>query len=144
MARMYLAFLLLAMATGQIADLAGFIRILESYRVGGEAVATGFGAGLVAGELVGGLWLLGPGRFRERGAIVAVVVAVAWTILAVQAFARGLALENCGCFGVFLAQELRWWVLLQDVVFVGLGLLTWYRVRGGQARWISHRSATAH
>lgn len=33
-------------------------------------------------------------------------------MLGLQAFLRGLALENCGCFGVHLAQPLRWWVLL--------------------------------
>lgn len=36
------------------------------------------------------------------------------TVLGAQAFARGLAVDNCGCFGVYLGQPLRWWVPLQD------------------------------
>ena len=51
---------------------------------------------------------------------VAVAVAVGWTILGTQAFVRGLAVDNCGCFGVHLAQPLRWWVLLEDAEFVAL------------------------
>lgn len=48
-----------------------------------------------------------------------------WSALAVQAFARGLAVENCGCFGVHLGQSLRWWVLLEDAEFVALA--AWVR-----------------
>lgn len=42
--------------------------------------------------------------------------------LGIQAFARGLALDNCGCFGVYAAQPLRWWVLVEDVEVVALAV----------------------
>jgi hypothetical protein len=31
-------------------------------------------------------------------------------------------LENCGCFGVFFPQPLRWYSPLEDLVLVGLCL----------------------
>jgi hypothetical protein len=54
-----------------------------------------------------------------------VAVAVVWSLLAAQAFARGLAVGNCGCFGVRLGQPLRWWVLVEDAEFVALAV--WVR-----------------
>ncbi len=29
---------------------------------------------------------------------------------------RGLAVANCGCFGIYLTQRLNWFVLLQDAL----------------------------
>lgn len=118
-ARTLLALLLLSMAAGQASDPGGFARILDTYRVfpgGTENVATGV---LIAGEVVAALALLRTGRW---GGALALSVALAWTLLAAQAFARSLTLPNCGCFGVHLAQPLRWWVLLQDAYFLGLAL----------------------
>lgn len=70
-------------------------------------------------------------RHRRSGSLLALAVAMIWSALAVQAFARGLAVENCGCFGVHLGQSLRWWVLLEDAEFVAL------------AAWCAEPSATA-
>lgn len=53
----------------------------------------------------------------------AVAVTGAWGVLAVQAFIRRRHVPNCACFGRFMRQELRWWVLLEDVAFVGLAVL---------------------
>jgi hypothetical protein len=50
---------------------------------------------------------------------------VAWSALGLEAFARGLVLHNCGCFGVHLGQPLRWWVLAEDAEFVALA--AWVR-----------------
>ncbi|MGI8937369.1 MAG: MauE/DoxX family redox-associated membrane protein [Iamia sp.] len=118
------------MAATQASDPSGFVDVLVTYDVGGRAVAWALAAALVAGEAVGGLGLLSTqiGR-RRRGADVALAVALLWSALGVQAFARGLALESCGCFGVHLAQPLRWWVLLQDAEFVALAVLSRRRAR---------------
>lgn len=114
------------MAAGQLSDVAGFVDVVATYRVGGTAVAGLVAAVLVGGEAVAGVGLLAadPAR-RRRAATLAVVVAGFWSLLAVEAFARGLALENCGCFGVHLAQPLRWWVLVEDAELVALTL--WVR-----------------
>jgi hypothetical protein len=65
-------------------------------------------------------------RIRRVGATTAIVVAVAWSVLGLAAFARGLTVHNCGCFGIHLVQPLRWWVLAEDAEF--LALAGWVRL----------------
>lgn len=136
MARRILAALLLAMAAGQLVDLTGFVDVVETYGLGDRTTAWLLAVPLVLGEIVGGVGLfLRGGPLRRAAPSVAVAVAVAWTVLGTQAFARGLALENCGCFGVHLAQPLRWWILVEDAEFIALGW--WVRrkdVSGGGRR----------
>lgn len=126
-ARTLLGILLFAMAVGQLSDLGGFVDIVATYQIGGDAMAWVFAVGLIVAELASGLGLLVPTQpaRRRQAATAALVVAAAWMTLAVQAFARGLVVPNCGCFGVHLGQELRWWVLLEDAEFLVLAL--WVR-----------------
>lgn len=128
MARRILGALLLLMAVLQLSDPGGFADVLRTYDFG--PVGT-LAVGLIVGELVGGLGLLGPSQHRRSAATVGLVVASVWSILGAQAFARGLTLPNCGCFGVHLAQPLRWWVLLEDVEFV---TLAWFARRTPRVR----------
>ena len=126
LARWYLGVLLVAMAVGQGSDPSGFGDILATYEV--SDWLRWLAVPIIVVEATSGLGLLvsqGSNRPRERrlSAHVAVAIAVGWTILGAQAFARGLALDNCGCFGVHLAQELRWWVLLEDLAFIALAVL---------------------
>ncbi len=117
--RLGLGALLAAMAVGQASDFGGFVDIVASHRVGGDGAAVVVALLLVSGEAVAAAGLLARSpRARRRGATATVAVAVAWSLLASQAFGRGLALPNCGCFGVHAAQRLRWWVLVEDVEFV--------------------------
>lgn len=122
-ARIGLAALLAAMAIGQASNLGGFIDMIESYRLGGDGAAIVVALLLVAAEAFAAAGLLSRSMLaRRRGATAGVVVAVAWSLLASQAFARGLAVPNCGCFGVYAGQELRWWVLVEDAEFVAWAL----------------------
>jgi hypothetical protein len=121
--------LLLAMALGQLASLTEFEESLAGYRVlGGTTWAVAIA--LPAAEILAALGLLlrrriSPG-FARAAAVGGLLVALFWTALAVQAFARGLSLENCGCFGAYLAQELRWWILIEDAEFLILaGFSAW-------------------
>ena len=112
------------MAALQLADLTGFVAVLGTFRLGGEGVAWALAAVLLAGEVVSGLWLLFVPQYRPLGpAVVFAMTSVLWSALAVQAFARGLAVPNCGCFGVYLAQPLRWWVLVQDGLLLSYAAL---------------------
>ncbi|MGH3694879.1 MAG: MauE/DoxX family redox-associated membrane protein [Pseudonocardiaceae bacterium] len=116
--------LFVTMAAFQLADLPGFVGVLRTFQLGGAGTAWMLVVVLLTGELVSGIWLLGtPGRRPLVPAVVFAVTAVIWSALATQAFARGLALDNCGCFGVYLAQRLRWWVLLEDVALLGYATL---------------------
>jgi hypothetical protein len=118
-ARVALAVLLLAMAIGQLADIGGFADLLRDYELVGAA-AGAVAVAIPLAELAAASALLAG---RRLGGRLGLAVAVFWTGLGALAFARGLAVENCGCFGVYLGQELRWWVLMQDVYFLALA---WY------------------
>ncbi|HVE95525.1 MAG TPA: MauE/DoxX family redox-associated membrane protein [Pseudonocardiaceae bacterium] len=113
-----------AMAVFQLADLPGFVGVLETFQLGGAGLAWAFAVALLAGELVSGGWLLvAPGRWPLVPALVFAATSAMWSALAAQAFAWGLVLDNCGCFGVYLAQPLRWWVLVQDAALLGYSAL---------------------
>lgn len=120
-ARLYLGGLLAAMALGQAVSPSAFLDALDSYGIGTASTPVGW-ALLAAEAIAAGLLLARPSAaaLRRFGAWTAAAVAVAWTLLAAQAFARGLVVPNCGCFGAYLTQELRWWVLAEDVAFVWL------------------------
>lgn len=129
-AELVLGGLLVAMAAGQASGLDRFPAALVDYRVlppGSEQVVARV---VVAAEAAAGVLLL-AGWARRVGAVLAVVVASGWAVLALGAFTRNVRLGNCGCFGVHLAQPLRWWVLVEDAEFVLLGL------------WVAHRAFAA-
>lgn len=116
-ARTVLAGLLGAMALGQASDLKGFETALAGYRVVPGTVLAPAARAVIALEAVAALALL---RRWRGGEALALAAAVAWSAAGVEAFARGLALQNCGCFGTQLQQPLRWWVLLEDAEFLAL------------------------
>lgn len=113
-----------AMAAFQLADLPGFVRVLEAFQLGGSG-----NAWILAVMLLG--WRAGQRpvaaghtpRHPVVPALVFALTSVLWSALAAQAFGRGLTLANCGCFGVYLAQPLRWWVLPQDAALLGYSAL---------------------
>lgn len=131
-ARLALAALFLAMAAGQLSNLSGFIDIMASYGLGGTTLASFAATALIAGEVTAAVGLMSRDQVRRyRAASVAVAAALAWGVLGIQAFARGIALDNCGCFGVHASQPLRWWVLIEDLEF--LALAWWVRTKAGPA-----------
>ncbi|MFE0874454.1 MauE/DoxX family redox-associated membrane protein [Streptomyces smyrnaeus] len=132
-ARLVLGALLSAMALGQLVSFDRMPDILTTYGLTSGAASTALAAALIAAEAVGGLWLLARPRSRNAApAWLFTAVAVAWTVLAAQAYARGLAIDNCGCFGTYLAQPLRWFVLVEDALMLAYAavLLHGSRSRG--------------
>ncbi|MFJ4014396.1 MauE/DoxX family redox-associated membrane protein [Streptomyces sp. NPDC090026] len=113
-----------AMAIGQLASFEHMPRILSAYGLVDGVGATALAAALIAGELVCGVWFLARPRSKALAPVwVYTAVSVVWTVLAVQAYARGLAVDNCGCFGTYLTQPLSWIVLVQDaatLLYAGL------------------------
>lgn len=130
-ARWWLATLLLSMGLAQLSDFGGFADVLASYQAFPRRSALPVALAIMVAEMVAGLGLMAGGKSRRVGANVAVGAAVFWTALGVQAFARGLNLSNCGCFGVHLPQRLWWGVLVQDSVFLASTLWVARAVRPG-------------
>lgn len=106
-----------AMAIAQLASMPHMPGILSAYGLVTGTAATGLAVALIAGELVSGIWFLARPRSKALAPVwVYTGVSVAWTVLAAQAYARGLTVANCACFGVYLTQRLSWFVLLQDAL----------------------------
>jgi hypothetical protein len=128
--------LLGGMAAGQLASLDEFEDALASYDLFGPLLPAAK-LSLPALEALVALGLLLSARLpppagRAAG-LAGVLVALLWAALAAQAFARGLEVENCGCFGAYLSQELRWWVLLEDAYLLLLALLAAWSLGVGHA-----------
>jgi hypothetical protein len=121
LAALVYAALLSSMAAGQLASLGRFGDALAGYGVFGPAAESAAVAVPLAELAVAVGLAIVP--VRRAAGVLGLAVALFWSALAAQAFARGLKLENCGCFGAYLAQELRWWVLLEDAEFL---LLAWW------------------
>ncbi|OEU86336.1 hypothetical protein DB35_13240 [Streptomyces abyssalis] len=117
--RLVLGAVFTAMAVGQLASFGQMPGILAAYGPVNNPAGAVLAVVLITGELVCGVWFLARPRSK---AIVPVWVytgaSLIWSTLAVQAFARGLAVENCGCFGVYLSQRLGWLVLVQDALML--------------------------
>jgi Methylamine utilisation protein MauE len=127
--RIVLGALYVAMAAGQLASWPAMPGILGAYDASPAGVLPWLAAVLIAAELLAGAWLLIRPRSRALTPVgVYTAVALFWAVLGAQAFARGLAVHNCGCFGRYLGQQLSWFTLAQD------GLLLLYAaimLRGG-------------
>ncbi|WP_236240222.1 MauE/DoxX family redox-associated membrane protein [Streptomyces sp. CC228A] len=106
-----------AMAVGQLASFGHMPGILAAYGLVDGGAATALAVALIAGELVCGIWFLARPRSKALAPVwVYTAVSVVWSLLAVQAYARGLTVANCGCFGIYLSQRLSWFVLAQDAL----------------------------
>ena len=129
MLRIILGAVYVAMAAGQVASWPQMPRILGAYDVAPAWVLPWLAAVLIGAEVLAGAWML----VRPRSSALTPVwvytsVALVWAALGVEAYARGLAVDNCGCFGLYLQQRLTWFTLAQD------GLLLVYAaimIRGG-------------
>jgi hypothetical protein len=57
---------------------------------------------------------------RRDSALVALWLNAGYAVWMTISLLRGLELTNCGCFGVFFPQPLRWYSPLEDLVLVGM------------------------
>jgi hypothetical protein len=130
--RFGIGFLLLATSVGKLLDLGGFARVLNGYEALPQALLVPAAVAITALELVLAGWLLSGRRLAQAAAASAVLhgAYAAWSALAL---ARGLRIENCGCFGVFWARPLTWMTVVEDLVVAGLSV-TLSRLAPFQAR----------
>jgi hypothetical protein len=117
-----------AAALGKALDLPGFVAVLAQYRlVPGVLLAPGAVA-LILAEAGIAYGLLRP-RLRRPAALAAAALAMLYGLALTLTLLRGIALENCGCFGVFLARRLTVFSPLEDVALVALALILAQRVK---------------
>jgi hypothetical protein len=120
----------LAMAAGQAVSWSHMPEILSAYDVLPAAALPWLAGALIAAELVAGVGLLARPRSRSTAPVwVYTAVAVVWAVLGLQAQVRGLTVDNCGCFGVYLTQRLSWFVLAQDALLLVYAVLMFRATR---------------
>lgn len=120
--RFTIAGVLAATAIGKLLDVPGFARVLGTYRAFSDGLLLPLAWSIPAGELALAAWLVAGRRLYSAALASAAVHAVyaAWSAVAI---ARGLKLDNCGCFGVFLARPLNWGTVAEDGVMVILSFV---------------------
>ena len=122
--QLFVGGILLASALGKSLDLPGFIEVLKTYQSFPD-----WSLWPIAFTITGIEWVLGArllsGWRLATGALTALVLNAGYTIWMTISLLRGLELQNCGCFGRFFPQPLRWYSPLEDLVLVGACYLLW-------------------
>jgi hypothetical protein len=117
-----LAALNLAAATGKALDLPGFADVLSAYRLFPEALLMPVAVGVTMLEAAIAVGLM-VRPTRRVAAWAAGLLALGYGIVLTVTLARGIALENCGCFGVYLARPLGVHSPLEDLALIAAALL---------------------
>jgi hypothetical protein len=123
-ARIIIGAVCLASALGKSLDLRGFVEVLATYQLFPDHMLWPIAFGITGLEWVLGVWLLAGWRIQAGALLALILYGVYAAGLAVTLF-RGIDLPNCGCYGVFFPQPLRWYSPLEDMVLVGMCYALW-------------------
>jgi hypothetical protein len=115
----------LAQGAGKALDVDGYRSALDAFRFVPESAIGITSTAWLGLEIAAGVALMVAGLRRRpaRGlgvwpALAALAISMGYAVLDLQGYARGLRVENCTCFGVYLAQRLSWFVLLQEAYVI--------------------------
>ncbi len=127
-----LGVVLLAQGVGKLLNVGGYIAALGAFDLLPVAATGPLVLVWLAVEISAGVGLLVAGLAKQPprplsfiAAALGALTAVGYAVLTIQAYVRGIEVANCTCFGVYLAQRLSWFVLLQDaymLLYTGLML----------------------
>jgi len=117
--RLFVGGILLVSALGKSLDLAGFVEVLFTYRAMPASFLWPIALMVTGLEWVLGVWVLSGWRLAT-GALAALVLYAGYAVVMTLSLVRGLDLANCGCYGVFFPQPLRWYSPLEDLVLAGM------------------------
>jgi hypothetical protein len=117
--RTVLGVVCLASAFGKSLDFSGFVEVLATYRLFPEQELWPIAVLITGSEWVLAVWLL-SGWNLESAALVALFLYGLYGMGLVITLLRGIDLPNCGCYGVFFPQPLRWYSPLEDLILVGM------------------------
>lgn len=125
---------LVASALGKSLDLPGFIDVLTTYRAFPDWSLQLVAVSITSIEWILGVWLLSGWRLRTS-ALLGLVLNATYAGWMTISLLRGLELQNCGCYGRFFPQPLRWYSPLEDMVLVGM---CYALQKIGQGRHVPH------
>jgi uncharacterized membrane protein YphA (DoxX/SURF4 family) len=117
--QIFIGIVIFGSALGKSLDLSGFVEVLKTYQAFPDFTLWPLALAVTGFEFVLGMWLLSGWRLRT-GALVAMGLNAGYAVWMTISLLRGLELSNCGCFGVFFPQPLRWYSPLEDLVLTGM------------------------
>jgi hypothetical protein len=117
--RLLIGGVLLASALGKSLDMPGFVDVLVTYRLFPDWLLWSLAIGITGIEWVLAVWIL-VGWQLSTGALIALSLNGLYAIGLVVTLFRGIDPQNCGCYGVFFPQPLRWYSPLEDLALVGI------------------------
>ncbi len=117
--RLLIGGVLLASALGKSLDLKGFVDVLVTYRLFPGLSLWPVALIIIGIEWILAAWILSGWRL-PTGALLALTLDGLYAVGLIVTLARKLDLPNCGCYGVFFPQPLRWYSPLEDLMLVGI------------------------
>ena len=121
--RLILGILITGAGIGKLLDMRGFIAVIRTYELGLSTwLLWPIAILVIVFEIVLGLIIL-SGYHLHTAMLWSIVMHVGYFVLLTTALFRGLALQNCGCFGVFLARPLTWASPIEDLILIGLSYI---------------------
>jgi uncharacterized membrane protein YphA (DoxX/SURF4 family) len=118
--RLILGILITGAGVGKLLDVAGFVNVIGTYQLGFPVWEMWLIAiAIIVFELTLGIVIL-LGYRLKTAALWSIAMHTGYFILLTTALFRGLQLQNCGCFGVFLARSLMWYSPLEDLALIGI------------------------
>jgi len=117
--RLFVGLIFFASALGKSLDLPGFVDILGTYRLFPPWILWPLALVITGLEWVLAVWIL-SGWQLATGALIALILNGFYALGLTVTLLRGIDLSNCGCYGVFFPQPLRWYSPLEDLVLVGM------------------------
>ena len=109
-----LGLILLTTGIGKLLDVQGFISIIDTYQVSPGWMQPPLAVLIVGSELKIAESLL-RGNGVRAAAIASAILHAFFSIVALTTLLRGIAVSNCGCFGVFMGRPLTWQTLFEDI-----------------------------
>lgn len=134
--RWFVGLVLISTGTGKALDMPGFVHVLAAYDLLPPWVNLALAYTLPFFELATGICLVA--RIR--------LVMAAWAAAALHVMLlgavlitlwRGIAIANCGCFGVFFARPVDAQTVVEDAVMLALSIFVLWQARKqtGEGRW---------
>jgi uncharacterized membrane protein YphA (DoxX/SURF4 family) len=120
--RFFVGAVLIATGLGKVLDIAGFAQVLAAYALLPASLNRLLAYSLPFIELATGLCLVLRQQLRLAAAV-AVLLHVMLLSSVLVTLWRGIAVANCGCFGVFLARPLTPVTAVEDSAMLLFSLL---------------------
>lgn len=119
--RWFFVLLLAVSSIGKLANMPGFYTVIESYALLPAVLIPPSAWALAIFEFILAGWLVIGKRIyiAARFVIALHVVYLIWLAIAL---ARGLAIANCGCFGIYWARPLSWFTPIEDIALLLLAI----------------------